>query len=147
MTRSSNFGSGGGEEAIFRNEENGAAYEDYRVIFRGSLFDNRGNERRAANSLPLLPAGGCQQAPRPGVGKLDWHTVREVVMKVSNRAFLEEADSDVTGLTKRLYVPRCSYVPIREVSRKRNIMDGLVMGRSCFDTGERVGGMRLSDLK
>ena len=42
MTRSSNFGSGGGEEAIFRNEENGAAYEDYRVIFRGSLFDNRG---------------------------------------------------------------------------------------------------------
>lgn len=132
MTRSSNFGSGGGEEAIFRNEENGAAYEDYRVIFRGSLFDNRENERRAAgyhppggyqsNSLPLLPAGGCQQAPRLGVNELEWHTVREVMMKVSNRAFLEEADSDVTGLTKRLYVPRCSYVPIREVSRKRNIM-------------------------
>ena len=135
MTRSSNFGSGGGEEAIFRNEENGAAYEDYRVIFRGSLFDNRENERRAAggyqsNFLPLLPAGGCQRAPWPRMDELEWHTVREVTMKVSNRAFLEEADSDVTGLTKRLYVPRCSYVPIREVSRKRNIMDGLVMGRS-----------------
>ena len=125
ITRSANFGSGGEEEAAFRNEENGGRYQNYRVILQGSLLDKPENERSAADyyprggdqydSLPLPPGGRVQPGLGSGVDKLEWPTVREVMMEVSNRALLEEADSDVTGLTHCLDVPRCSYVPIREV--------------------------------